>query len=102
MVIDSPDSGPPIVHAVKSSSVLFGDMLVGDRIVKFDDTDTTFLTAMQLTRIIAASFNKEERIFVIKRSGMNQTVGNVHCHNDHDLENQEDLYRELEDSRHDF
>jgi uncharacterized protein (UPF0147 family) len=93
LVIDSPDSGPPVVHAIKASSALFGSMCVGDRIIKFDDFDTTSFTAMQLTRIIAASFNKEERVFVVKRQVSNKPSKAVDSISHHyDFESQDSFH----------
>ena len=68
-------------------------MCVGDRIIKFDDFDTTSFTAMQLTRIIAASFNKEERVFVVKRQVSNKPSKAVDSISHHyDFESQDSFH----------
>lgn len=68
VVIDSSRLGPPVIHAIKSSSVLTGKLMVGDRIVYFDNIDTTELSSMQLTKLIGCKSEYDSRHFgVIRR-----------------------------------
>lgn len=69
IVIDTPGPNmPPIIHAVKDSSVLFSQLQVGDRIVKFNGEDTSNLTAVMLTKRISSTFDMPARKFMILRS----------------------------------
>ena len=51
MVIDTPNGGFPIVHAIKDSSVLADRVRVGDRLVSVDGQDcTTMVRSFKLSR----------------------------------------------------
>ena len=68
IVVDSSQLGPPVIHAIKESSVLAEKLMVGDRIVYFDSVDTTELSSMQLTKLIGSkSENATRRFGVIRR-----------------------------------
>lgn len=71
IVVDSPDSGPPMIHAIKPTSILSGIVKEGDRIVGFNKEDTSKLTAMQLTHLIIESSDKNDRNLVIRRINRN-------------------------------
>lgn len=45
VVIDTPDDGAPVVHAVKDSSVIADRIVVGDKLVAVDDEDVRSMTA---------------------------------------------------------
>ena len=69
IVIDTPGPNmPPIIHAIKDSSVLSSQLQIGDRIVEFNGEDTSNLTAIMLTKRISSTFDMEERKFVIHRA----------------------------------
>ena len=69
VVIDTPDDGPPVVHAVKDSSVLAGMVEVGDKLIAIDDTDVTTSSAVKVSKIIAKkSSNPVRKLKLVRRS----------------------------------
>lgn len=52
IVIDNPDGCLPVVHAVKDTSPLFGNVYVGDLITHIDEVDCKGLTPTQVSRTI--------------------------------------------------
>mmetsp|Transcript_40364 Transcript_40364/g.84011 ORF Transcript_40364/g.84011 Transcript_40364/m.84011 type:complete len:253 (-) Transcript_40364:355-1113(-) len=73
MVIDTPNGGVPMVHAIKPESVLASQVKVGDRLLVVDGDDVTFMTAMQVSKLIALK-SDQERIMVFVR-GFDIEVG---------------------------
>lgn len=72
MVIDTPNGGAPVVHAIKNTSSLANTGIqVGDRLVAIDGIDTTCLTAMQVSKLISQKANNPSRVleFVRVRTG---------------------------------
>ena len=67
IAIDSTESGPPLVHAVKELSVMKGKILVGDRIVYCDDIDTAELSSVELMRLIGSKEEQPRKFGVIRR-----------------------------------
>ncbi|KAI2504760.1 hypothetical protein MHU86_9696 [Fragilaria crotonensis] len=73
MVIDTPNGGAPVVHAIKNTSSLADTGIqVGDRLVAIDGIDTTCLTAMQVSKLISQKANNPSRVleFVRVRPGV--------------------------------
>jgi hypothetical protein len=70
MVIDTPNGGVPIVHAIKPESVLADKVVVGDRLISVDGEDVTSMTAVQVSKLISVKSN-EDRILKFVR---NQSV----------------------------
>jgi len=68
VVIDTPNGGPPMVHAIKDSSVLVDQVRVGDRLVSVDGEDTTTLTAIKVSRLISMKSENEVRNLVFVRT----------------------------------
>lgn len=71
IVVDSSLPGPPVIHAIKDSSVLKDELFVGDRIVYFDGEDTADLSSMQLTRLIGSRSENPIRKFGVIRKVKN-------------------------------
>jgi len=67
MVIDTPNGGVPMVHAIKAESILANRVQVGDRLVQVDEEDVTTLTAVQVSKLISVRSNKQ-RVLVFMRS----------------------------------
>ena len=67
VVIDTPDNGPPVVHAVKDSSVLFDQIHVGDKLMKVDDEDVTTMTAVRVSKLISHKSANEIRKLTLRR-----------------------------------
>ena len=68
MVIDTPNGGIPVVHAIKDTSVLIDDVRVGDRLLSVDGEDCTVMTAMQVSKLISLKSNKPARVLVFART----------------------------------
>jgi len=69
VVIDTPDDGPPVVHAIKDSSVIADQLKVGDKLVSVDDDDVRSMTAIKVSKIISRkSANPTRKLSVIRTS----------------------------------
>lgn len=68
MVIDTPNGGSPVVHAIKDTSVLSDRVRVGDRLLSVDGDDCTAMTAMQVSKLISLKSEKPARVLVFARS----------------------------------
>lgn len=68
MVIDTPNGGQPVVHAIKDTSVLADRVKVGDRLISVDAEDCTTMTAMQVSKLISLKSEKPARVLVFVRS----------------------------------
>ncbi|MGK3736765.1 MAG: hypothetical protein ACI8RD_000698 [Bacillariaceae sp.] len=71
MVIDTPNGGIPVVHAIKDTSVLSDQVHVGDRLLSVDGEDCTGMTAMQVSKLISLKSEKPVRVLVFTRSAAN-------------------------------
>lgn len=71
MVIDTPNGGIPVVHAIKDTSVLVDQVRVGDRLLSVDGEDCTGMTAMQVSKLISLKSEKPARVLVFARSSTN-------------------------------
>lgn len=68
MVIDTPNGGMPVVHAIKDTSVLADRVRVGDRLLSVDEEECTAMTAMQVSKLISLKSEKPARVLVFARS----------------------------------
>jgi len=68
MVIDTPNGGIPVVHAIKDTSVLIDQVRVGDRLLSVDGEDCTGMTAMQVSKLISLKSTKPVRVLVFARA----------------------------------
>lgn len=67
VVIDTPDDGAPVVHAVKDSSVIAGKINVGDKLVAVDDEDVRSMTAIKVSKLISRkSANPSRKLTIIR------------------------------------
>jgi C-terminal processing protease CtpA/Prc len=71
MVIDTPNGGVPVVHAIKETSVLAEQVRVGDRLLSVDGEDCTGMTAMQVSKLISLKSEKPARVLIFARSTAN-------------------------------
>jgi len=67
VVIDTPLSGNPIVHAIKDTSVLADQVQLGDKLVSMDGIDTTQMSAMKVSKLISSKA-QNQRILVFHRT----------------------------------
>lgn len=69
MVIDTPNGGVPMVHALKSESILADRVKVGDRLVSVDKEDVTTMTALQVSKLISLRSDKKRILVFARTSG---------------------------------
>ena len=67
LVLETSEDGVPVVHAIKESSCLAGQVQVGDRLVCVDDEDVTSMLASSVSRLIASKKDNPIRTFVFTR-----------------------------------
>jgi len=68
VVIDTPDDGAPVVHAVKETSVVVDKVKVGDKLVAVDDEDVRTLTAIKVSKLISRKSANPSRKLTILRT----------------------------------
>jgi len=69
VVIDTPDDGAPVVHAVKDSSVIADQIQVGDKLIAVDNDDVRSMTAIKVSKLISKkSSNPSRRLTIIRTS----------------------------------
>jgi C-terminal processing protease CtpA/Prc len=68
VVIDTPDDGAPVVHAVKDSSVIANSIQVGDKLIAVDDEDVRSMTAIKVSKLISKKSANPTRKLTIVRS----------------------------------
>lgn len=70
LVIDVPDTADstPVVHGVKDSCPIRGEINVGDRLVAVDDVDVREMSAVEVSRLISRKSGQERRRLTIVRT----------------------------------
>lgn len=67
VVIDTPENGAPMVHAVKDTSVIFGRVQVGDKLVAVDDEDCRTMSAVKVSKLISRkSANPSRKLTIVR------------------------------------
>ena len=67
VVIDTPDDGAPVVHAVKDSSVIADQICVGDKLIAVDDEDVRSMTAIKVSKLISKkSANPSRKLTIVR------------------------------------
>lgn len=67
VVIDTPDDGAPVVHAIKDSSVIADKLQVGDKLVAVDDEDVRTMTAIKVSKLISRkSANATRKLSIVR------------------------------------
>ena len=67
IVVDNPSGNMPVVHAIKETSVLRGEVEVGDLLVSVDEVDCRGMSAMQVSRLISTRMQNPSRALVLLR-----------------------------------
>lgn len=67
VVIDTPNDGPPQVHAIKDSSVVADKLRVGDKLVAVDQEDVRAMTAIKVSKMISRKSANPTRVLTILR-----------------------------------
>jgi PDZ domain-containing secreted protein len=67
---DTPDfDGAPFIQDIDDDSVLFGKMMVGDRLIALDGEDVSDMNAQQVSRLISRkSLQKCRKFQVLRRN----------------------------------
>ena len=60
--------GPPVIHEVRTMSILTNTLQVGDRLIAFDDEDVRQMSAQQVSRMISRKFDSTTRKLSIVRT----------------------------------
>jgi len=72
VVIDTPNDGAPVVHAIKDSSVIANQLQVGDKLTMVDDDDVRSMTAIKVSKLISRKSANATRKLTIIRTIMNE------------------------------
>jgi C-terminal processing protease CtpA/Prc len=64
VVIDTPNEGAPVVHAVKETSIIAGKIQVGDKLVAVDERT---MTAIKVSKLLSQKSNNESRKLTVVR-----------------------------------
>lgn len=75
MVIDTPNGGAPVVHAMKPDSVLADRLQPGDYLVEFDGRDVRKLSAVAVSQLISEKSDKERVMYFVRRVVVDATTG---------------------------
>lgn len=76
VVIDTPDDGAPVVHAVKDSSVIADQICVGDKLIAVDDEDVRSMTAIKVSKLISKkSANPSRKLTIVRTSFVDVSEG---------------------------
>jgi hypothetical protein len=68
VVIDTPGGGSPVVHAIKDTCPIRGEIYVGDRLVAVDDVDVRGMTAIDVSKLISKKSGQARRKLTIIRN----------------------------------
>jgi len=71
VVIDTPDEGAPIVHAIKETSCVADKLKVGDKLLRVDEEDVTAMTAIKVSKLISRKSANAVRKLTIVRTVVN-------------------------------
>lgn len=71
VVIDTPDEGAPIVHAIKETSCVADKLKVGDKLIRVDEEDVTAMTAIKVSKLISRKSANSARKLTIVRTVVN-------------------------------
>jgi len=68
VVIDRPNSGVPVVHAIKENSVLANQVRIGDKLLSVDGQDTRDMSAIRVSKLISSKSENPQRAMIFMRS----------------------------------
>ena len=68
LVVDNPDDGAPVVHAIKEDSVLADQVQVGDRLVGVDEVDVRSLSPVKVSKLISKRSTNPLRKLTLTRA----------------------------------
>merc|ERR1712008_408928 len=67
VVIDTPNSGAPVVYNIKENCPIADQLNVGDKVIFVDDEDVRSMTAVKVSRLISQKSANPARKFTIMR-----------------------------------
>ena len=67
MVIDTPGGIAPVVHAIKPDSILASAVIVGDHLLSVDGEDVTYMTAVQVSKLISLKADQQRTMEFVRR-----------------------------------
>jgi len=68
VVIDTPDSGAPVLHRIKDTCPIADKLRIGDKLIAVDDEDVRSMTAVKVSKLISQKSANSTRKFTIMRS----------------------------------
>lgn len=68
LVVDNPDDGAPMIHAIKDDSVLIDQVKVGDRLVGVDEVDVRSLSPIKVSKLISKRSTNPLRKLTLTRA----------------------------------
>jgi hypothetical protein len=68
LVVDNPDDGAPVIHAIKDDSVLKDQVHVGDRLVGVDEVDVRSLSPVKVSKLISKRSTNPLRKLTLTRA----------------------------------
>jgi hypothetical protein len=68
VVIDTPDSGAPVLHRIKDTCPIADKLRIGDKLIAVDDEDVRSMTAVKVSKLISQKSANPTRKFTIMRS----------------------------------
>ena len=70
------DEGPPVVHAVKDTSVIADQIQVGDRLLAVDDEDVRTMIPIRVSKLISEKTNMPcRKMTVIRTTLVEEAIG---------------------------
>mmetsp|Transcript_20101 Transcript_20101/g.28484 ORF Transcript_20101/g.28484 Transcript_20101/m.28484 type:complete len:263 (+) Transcript_20101:315-1103(+) len=67
LLMDTPETGFPFVYGIKDWSPLYGQLQEGDMVIRLDDEDVRFCTAIELSKRLSQKSHKKARKLTILR-----------------------------------
>jgi hypothetical protein len=67
VVIDTPDTGAPVLHNIKDTCPIADKLRVGDKLIAVDDEDVRSMTAVKVSKLISQKSANPTRKFTIMR-----------------------------------
>jgi C-terminal processing protease CtpA/Prc len=67
VVIDTPNDGAPMIHAIKETSPIVDKVRVGDKLVAVDDKDVRAMMGMKVLKLICRKGNNPSRNLTLVR-----------------------------------
>lgn len=72
-MIDTPNGGTPVVHALKGESVLADQVEVGDYLLSVDGEDVTGMTALEVSKLISLKSDQPRALAFSRSSNVKPT-----------------------------